>query len=323
MLAKRMRAFALIFTVLALVAVSCGEDEPENGAGTTGEPTGETAMETGSTGATGETGSAAGYCETATEGDLLSRVCEEGVIRVSTDPAYPPQSSLNEDTNEWEGFDIDVATEIANRLGVEVEWETPDWTAIISGGWSDRWDMSVGSMTVTPERAEVLDFTPAYYYTPASVAVHADNTSVQDLSTDLDGARIGVCGGCTYDFFLQKTLEIPGYTFDFIIDDAQIQTYNTDTTAIRDLTLGDGVRLDAAISALPTLEGAIDAGEPIKVVGDPVFYEPLAVAFDKGAPQDTTSLVEAVSAIVEEMHMDGTMTEYSMTWYDTDLTQAQ
>lgn len=323
MLAKRMRAFALIFTVLALVAASCGEDDGDAG-GTTAEPTGETAMEdTGTTGATGETGTAAGYCESATGGDLLSRVCEEGEIRVSTDPAYPPQSSLNEETNEYEGFDIDVATEIATRLGVEVQWETPEWTAITSGGWSDRWDMSVGSMTVTPERAEVLDFTPAYYFTPASVAVHADNTSVQDISTDLDGARVGVCGGCTYDLFLQKTLEIPGYTFDFIIDDAQIQTYNTDTTAIRDLSLGDGVRLDAVISALPTLEGAVDAGEPIKVVGDPVFYEPLAVAFDKGAPVDATSLFEAVSAIVEEMHMDGTLTDLSMEWYGTDLTQAQ
>jgi polar amino acid transport system substrate-binding protein len=306
-------ALALV-AVLALVATACGEDEPEGGAAATG--TTET-----TTGATGET-SAGATGETAGE-DLLARIQSEGVIRVSTDPAYPPQSSLNEDTNEWEGFDIDVATEIASRLGVEVAWETPEWTAITSGGWSDRWDMSVGSMTVTPERAEVLDFTPAYYYTPASVAVHAANTSVQDLETDLDGTAIGVCGGCTYDLFLQGILEIPGYTFDFIIDDPQIETYNTDTTAIRDLTLGDGVRLTAVISALPTLQGAIDAGEPIKVVGDPVFYEPLGVAFDRSAPLDPTSLVDAVSQIIEEMHADGTLTELSMKWYDgVDLTQA-
>jgi polar amino acid transport system substrate-binding protein len=216
-----------------------------------------------------------------------------------------------------------VANEIASRLGVEVQWETPEWTAITSGGWSDRWDMSVGSMTVTAERDEVLFFSPAYYYTPAAVAVHADNTTVQDLTTDLDGATIGACGECTYDVWLQGNLNIPGYTFDYFVDNPVIETYNTDTTAIRDLTLGDGIRLDAVISALPTLEGAVDAGEPIKVVGDPVFFEPLAVAFDKGAPLDTASLFEAVSAIVEEMHMDGTLTDYSMTWYGTDLTQAQ
>jgi polar amino acid transport system substrate-binding protein len=246
---------------------------------------------------------------------------EEGVIRVSTDPAYPPQSELNEETGEYEGFDIDVATEIASRLGVEIEWETPAWEAITAGHWNDRWDMSVGSMTVTPERAEVLHFTPAYYYTPASVAVHADNTSITDLETDLDGKRIGVCGACTYDFFLQGTLEIPGYTFNFIVDEPEIVTYDTDTTAIADLSLGDGARLDAVISALPTLQRAIDRDRPIKIVGDPVFGEPLAVAIDRFASLDPQGLVDRVGEIIEEMHADGTLSELSMKWYGTDLSQ--
>jgi polar amino acid transport system substrate-binding protein len=175
-------------------------------------------------------------------------------------------------------------------------------------------------MTVTPERAEVLHFTPAYYYTPASVAVHQDNTDIVNLETDLDGKVIGVCGACTYDLFLQGTLEIPGYTFDFIVDDPQIVTYDTDSTVIQDLTLGDGARLDAMISAQPTIEGAIEKGRPIKIVGDPVFYEPLAVAFDQSSSLDPTSLVDEVSRIVEEMHADGTLTELSMEWYGVDLT---
>ena len=308
------RSMLVLLTVLALVAAACGggDDGDDVGSGDTGETGGTTTAPTAGTG------------ETAAGDDLLAKIQEEGVIHVSTDPAYPPQSSLNEDTGEFEGFDIDVATEIANRLGVEIEWETPEWTAITSGSWSDRWDMSVGSMTVTEERAEVLHFTPAYYYTPASVAVHEDNTSVSDVSTDLDGATIGVCGSCSYDFYLQKNLhiQIPGYEFDYQIDDADIRTYNTDTTAIRDLALGDGVRLDAAISATPTLEGAIDSGEPIKLVGEPLFYEPLAVAFDRGASLDPTSLLEQVSAIIDEMHADGTLTDLSMEWYGEDLTQS-
>jgi len=296
-------ALALVFA-MALVAAACGEDE-EGGAN------GETAA----TGATGET--AAGG------DDLLARIMEDGVIRVSTDPAYPPQSSLNADTGEYEGFDIDVATEIATRLGVDIAWEAPDWSLIIAGNWNDRWDMSVGSMTVTPERSEVLWFTPAYYYTPAAVAVHVDNTSVQDLETDLDGKKIGVCGGCTYDYFLQKTLEIPGYTFDFIIDDAEIVTYDTDSTAVQDLTLGDGARLDAVISSITVLEGAVDKDKPIKIVGDPIFYEPLGVAFDKSSQLDPSSLLEQVSAIVEEMHADGTLSDLSMKWFGVDFTLAQ
>jgi polar amino acid transport system substrate-binding protein len=252
--------------------------------------------------------------------DLLAKIKADGVIKVSTDPAYPPQSELNPDTGEYEGFDIDVANEIAERLGVTVAWETPAWEAITSGNWQDRWHMSVGSMSVTTERAKVLDFTPAYYYTPAAVAVHADNTSIVDVSTDLDGKRIGACGGCTYDLFLQKTLEMPGYTFDFVIDDAEIVTYDTDSTVIADLAIGDGERLDALVSALPLLEAAIADGSPIKIVGDPVFFEPLAVALDKASTLDGKSLFDEISRIVEEMHADGTLSDLSMKWYGTDLT---
>lgn len=293
-------ALVLVFA-MALVAAACGGDDEEGGAAT------------GTTGATGATGAAEG---------LLGKILEDGVIRVSTDPAYPPQSSLNEETGEYEGFDIDVATEIATRLGVDIQWETPSWELITAGNWQGRWDMSVGSMTVTTERNEVLFFSPAYYYTPASVAVHVDNTTITDLTTDLDGKRIGVCAACTYDLWLQQALEIPGYTFDYFVDDPQIVTYDTDSTVIQDLALGDGARLDAMISAKPTLEGAIKKDRPIKIVGDPVFYEPLAVAFDRASTLDGQSLVDEVGRIVEEMHADGTLTDLSMKWYGEDLTTA-
>jgi polar amino acid transport system substrate-binding protein len=288
----RFRGLLVLVAVFAMVAAACGGDD-EGGTGG------------GSGGGTEE------------PQDLLAKIQADGVIRVSTDPAYPPASSLNEQTGEYEGFDIDVATEIAKRLGVEIAWETPAWELITAGNWNGRWDMSVGSMTVTPERAEVLHFTPAYYFTPASVAVLESNTEVQDPATDLDGATIAVCGGCTYDFFLQGTLEIPGYTFDFVIDDPQIKTYDTDSTAIQDLVAG---RVDAAMSSLPILEGAIDKDRPIRVVGDPLFYEPLGVAFDKSSELDPTSLVEEVSSIIEEMHADGTLSDLSTKWYGSDLT---
>ena len=112
--------------------------------------------------------------------DLLASIEEKGVLTVSTDPAYPPQSELNKETNEYEGFDIDVATEIAERMGVDVAWQAPAWETITAGNWAGRWDVSVGSMTITPERAEVLNFTPAYYYTPAG---HRGARGQHDVST--------------------------------------------------------------------------------------------------------------------------------------------
>jgi ABC-type amino acid transport substrate-binding protein len=128
----------------------------------------------------GEPSGAGPACEGETDGHL-AQVCEAGTIIVSTDPAYPPQSFLN-DAGEYEGFDIDVAREIATRLGVEVEFTDPTFDAVVAGNWSGRWDMSVGSVTVTEDRMEVLDFTQPYYFTPAQMAVFDPEVEAPEAS---------------------------------------------------------------------------------------------------------------------------------------------
>ncbi len=301
MRSRPLLAAALLALVVPLAA--CGGDESSTA---TDDP-----------GAGDETTAAAeeGPCTDAT--DLLAEVCEKGVLTVSTDPAYPPASSLNEQTGEYEGFDIDVATEIANRLGVDVAWETPQWDVITAGSWNGRWDTTVGSMTPTNDRQEVLYFTQPYNYTPAVVVVPADDDSVSDLTSDLDGKKIGVCAGCTYEQFLNKELTIEGYEFDFVIDDAEVSGYDTDTTALQDLANG---RLDAVITSVTTAQGYIDEGNPVKIVGDPVFYEPLAVGFDKSSDPSSESLYEVVDDIVGEMHADGTLSAMAEEWYGLDTT---
>jgi polar amino acid transport system substrate-binding protein len=263
-----------------------------------------------------QTGGGGGGGDQEQPADLLSTIQDSGTLRVATDPGYPPQSALNEETGEWEGYDIDVATEIANRLGVEIEFVTPGWETIIAGNWGDQWDLSVGSMTVTPERDEVLHFATPYYYTPAAVAVREeDAASMTDVATDFDGATIGVCGGCTYEFYLDGSLNIPGEEIEFVIDDADVRTYNTDVPAIKDLEVG---RLDAAISSLTTLQGAQESGSAIEIVGN-VFYEPLSVAVDRNSSLDPTSFVEELDRIVQEMHGDGTLSALSEEWFGLDL----
>ncbi len=253
--------------------------------------------------------------------DLLAEVLARGVLRVATDPNYPPQSYLDEATKQWTGFDIDVAREIARRLGVELEFVTPDWDLITAGNWADRWDLSIGSMTITPERAKGLHFTQPYYTTPAQVFVHASNTSYRSPA-DLSGKRIGVCGGCTYEEYLTKTLSIPGETINFVIDGADIRAYPTDLYAVEDLALGDGVRLDAVITALPTGLEAIEAGVPLKPLGDPIYFEYLAGAVDRNASKNPVPFVEKVSEIIKAMHADGTLKRLSEQYYGVDLAAA-
>lgn len=277
-----------------------------------------------------------GAATEAPPSDKLAEILARGTIIISTDPAYPPQSELVEgatrpaDTkcaddqrtaNEFTGFDIDVAVEIANRLGVEPCFVTPDWTLITGGNWADRWDISVGSMTITPERMEKLYFTQPYYTTPAAFFVHADEDRFMAPS-DLSGHKIGVCAGCTYEFYLEKTLTIPGVEMEYVVDDAEIVGYDTDTSALQDLALGPGVRLDAVLTAQPTGQGVIEDGLPLKQLGDPVFFEYLAAAVDKAHSLDPVPLVERVTEIIQEMHADGTLRDLSMKYYGIDLTSA-
>jgi polar amino acid transport system substrate-binding protein len=201
-------------------------------------------------------------------------------------------------------------------MGAELKIVTPAWEVITAGGWAGRWDMSVGSMTPTKKRAEVLDFPAIYYYTPASFAVHKDS-KVTKIS-ELNGKIIGSCGGCTYDAYLKKDLVIDAQgvpPFEYQVTPKEIKPYDTDTNAFDDLKLGDGVRLDAVFSALPTINEAIKKGYPMRVVGSPAFYEPLAVATDKGDAEFDAKIKE----IIEAMHKDGTLTKLSEKWYGTDL----
>jgi polar amino acid transport system substrate-binding protein len=292
---------AVLTAILVPVLAACGGDSGSSDSGSGSEPA---------------TSSDEGVCAGETT-DLLAQVCDEGVLTVSTDPAYPPQSRLNERTGEYEGFDIDVATEIATRLGVDVAWEAPSWDVITAGSWNGRWDTTVGSMTPTNDRQKVLYFTEPYNYVPAVVVVREDDDEVTDVSTDLDGATIGVCSGCTYEQFLNKELAIKGYTFDFVIDDAQVSGYDTDTTALQDLANG---RVDAVITSVTTAQGYIDEGNPVKIVGDPVFNEPLSVGFDKSSDPSSESLYEAVDEIVADMHDDGTLSGMAEKWYSIDTT---
>jgi polar amino acid transport system substrate-binding protein len=254
----------------------------------------------------------------ALAGPALDRIMAKGVLVCSTDPEYPPQSALNAQ-NQFVGFDIDVATEIATRMGVKIEFVTPGWDIITAGNWAGRWDISVGSMTPTPERARVLDFPAIYYYTPAALAVHKDNSSIATVA-DAAGRHIGVGVATTYESYLKGDLVIDAVgapKFDYRVKGADIRTYDTDLLALDDLKLGDGVRLDAVATALPTINEAIKNGYPIRVVGEPLFLEPLSVAIDKGDAELGAKIAAAVAA----MHKDGTLAALSQKWYGLDLTR--
>jgi polar amino acid transport system substrate-binding protein len=251
-------------------------------------------------------------------GEVLDRVTSSRVLTVATAASWAPQSFLN-DQNQMDGFDVDVAKEIGKRLGAEVKFVTPAWDVITAGKWSGRWDISVGSMTPTAKRAEVLSFPAVYYYTPAAVAVHS--TSAAAKPSDLDGKVVGACTNCTYELYLKHDLTIDAKgvpAFDYQIKPAEIKSYQGPQPIFDDLRLGDGTRLDGMVEGLPAILAAIKSGYPIKVVGEPIYYEPLALAIDRGDQEFNDKLAQ----IVTDMKADGTMTTLSMKWYGVDYTKA-
>jgi polar amino acid transport system substrate-binding protein len=250
--------------------------------------------------------------------DLLAEVKQRGKLLIATDANYKPQSFKNPD-GTFEGFDIDVGKEVAKRLGVEAEFLDINFDIITAGSWNGRWDMNAGSMTITPERKKSLYFTGPYYYTPATFVVHKDSKAAS--IDDLNGKTIGVGAATTYQYYLEGTLSLEG---EEILkpapQGAQVKTYPSDVDALTDQALGDGTRVDAVLTALPTAEEAIKGGQPLKILGDPVYYEDLGLAFDQKSPKDSKSLADAVSKIIDEMHADGTLTALAKKYYSSDLT---
>jgi polar amino acid transport system substrate-binding protein len=244
--------------------------------------------------------------------DFLARLKSAGIIRVSIEPNYAPYS-MQEPDGSFTGFNVDVATEIARRLGLTVQFEIPSFDLVVAGGWNDRWDMSVGAVTITEERKEVLDFTEPYAYNPAVFAA----TTASGITT-IDGlANQQICVGAatTYQAWLEGHLSLvdaptpatpPAGAVAFPLETDQlcaqsVQSGRSDFTGW--------------LSSADTIEDAIKNGTPMVEVGDPVFYESLGVAFDNTVP-DNDSLVAAVDAIIGAMRADGTLLQLSQKWFD-------
>ena len=270
----------------------------------------------------------------ALQNDKLNEILTRGRIVIATDPAYPPNSELKPGAsrtagskcapaeftaNQFTGFDVAVAVETARRMGVEPCFVTPAWTQITGGSWADRWDLHFGSMTVTPERMKVLYFTQPYFAVPAFFYVHKDNTAFSTLG-DLSGRQVGTCAGCTFEQYLQGSLDLPGQKIDFAVRNTSIVAYDIEPSALADLALGDGKKLDAVLTNQNIGQHAIDSGMPIKPLDGPVFFAYAAAVIDKKSGRDQGEFVEKVTGIIQQMHRDGTLLNLSEQYFGRDRT---
>jgi polar amino acid transport system substrate-binding protein len=252
------------------------------------------------------------------EPDYLQRILDKGIIVMSTDPLYPPQSFLD-DAGEIVGFDLDVGQAIADKLGVQFVPTPTPWDIVASGRWADRMDFSVGSMTITPERAESIDFTRPYRFDAAGVAVRdgVEAASIEDLA----GMNVCVGSATTYFQWLNGTLELDQSIGAFQVEPpspVNVVSRETDRICADEWASGRS-DTDAWVTSQETISQAVEEGLPVVPIGDAVFGEPLAVAFDNSV-EDNDSLVARVDEIVGELRDEGVLTELSEKWYGVDLT---
>jgi polar amino acid transport system substrate-binding protein len=272
---------------------------------------------------------------TAIPTDKLAEVQARGTLVIATDASYTPQSHLIagshplEDTkceptqysaNQFTGFDVDVAVELATQLGFEACFVTPPWSQLVAGHWGDNWDIHVGSVAITFDRMPDLYFSTPYYATPTVLLVHQDNTSFRKAE-DLSGKRIGSCVACTFEAYLTGTLKIPGQDIQYRIKDPQMVTYENEDPAIEDLSLGDGVELDAVMTILPKAQAAIAEGKPVKILGEPLIFAYASVTFDRSSTRSNFRLWSEINRILHELHANGRLTEISIQYQGLDLTR--
>ncbi len=267
--------------------------------------------------------------------DVLAQIKSRGYVIVSTDPNYEPQSFLNTQgkrpsttkcpsdtltTAEMQGFDVDVAAEIGKRLGVETCYATPSWDMITAGSWADKWDVSVGSMTITNTRAKVLTFTVPYYYYYAVIAVKKDS-GINTLA-DLSGKALCAASSTTYEDWLNGKLDLPAADV-FAQPPANVTEVPLDTDQECAQSINAG-RNDFVgyVTANTVVDANIAAGFPVVQLDGPVYRESLAAAIDKSSSLPIDSFVSELNTIITAMHSDGTLTNLSMNWYQVDMTQA-
>ena len=160
----------------------------------------------------------------------------------------------------------------------------------------------------------------------AAVLLHASadgddrGTGIESLE-DFSGTTVCVAEGTTYFDWLEGTLTLTADAGEVTDPPADI----TSTTLPTDINCAEAWQagrseFDGWLSSSTTVQGAIDEGYPVVEVGDPVFFEPLAVCFDI-LVEDNDSLVESVDQIITDMHDDGTLAGFSEEWFGgLDLT---
>lgn len=235
--------------------------------------------------------------------DLLAQIKERGSIIVAMEGTWAPWTYHDEDDN-LVGYDVEVAQNIAEKLGVEVEFIEGAWDGLLAGLDAGRYDIMVNGVGVTEERAEKYNFSTPYAYNKTAVIVRGDYDEISSME-DLKGKKTANTISSTYA--------------------AQAEAYGATVTGVDDLNQTIELLLSKRIDATLNAEVVFndykkehpEADVKIATYSDQV--EEIAIPIRKG--DDTVTLLDAVNDALDEMAKDGTLTELSEKYFGMDISK--
>lgn len=235
--------------------------------------------------------------------DLLAQIKERGSIIVAMEGTWAPWTYHDEDDN-LVGYDVEVAQNIAEKLGVEVEFIEGAWDGLLAGLDAGRYDIMVNGVGVTEERAEKYNFSTPYAYNKTAVIVRGDYDEISSME-DLKGKKTANTITSTYA--------------------SQAEAYGATVTGVDDLNQTIELLLSKRIDATLNAEVVFndykkehpDSNIKIATYSDQV--EEIAIPIRKG--DDTVTLLEAVNDALDEMAKDGTLTELSEKYFGIDISK--
>lgn len=243
--------------------------------------------------------------QTEAPADLLAQIRERGEIIVAMEGTWAPWT-YHDENDQLVGYDVEVAQNIAEKLGVSVNFAEGEWDGLLAGLDAGRYDIMVNGVDIDEERSEKYDFSTPYAYNRTAVIVSGENDSIRSME-DLNGKSTANTLNSTYANVAESYgAEVTG------VDDF-IQTIELLNSGRIDATL------NAEVSYYDYMAQHPDANIKIACI-DPAATQ-VAIPMRKG--EKSAALVAAINDALAEMMEDGTLTELSVKYFGTDISKAQ
>ena len=235
--------------------------------------------------------------------DSLQKILDKGQLIMGLDDSFPPMGYRDEN-GEIVGFDVDVAREVCNRLGVELVLQPISWDAKVLELNGGNIDCIWNGFTITAELQEQLTFSVPYLANTQVIVVRGDS-DVQTLA-DMAGKSLGVQAGSSAVVALDSNPEFR--------DSVTVNEFKDNMTAMLDLENGglDAVLVDVIVAGYYFSQHDAD----FRMLDEVLAAEEYGVGFRK----DDLALAEKVNEILYAMADDGTLAEISTKWFDSDIT---